>query len=190
MWDELIVRFESEPGTCIRTLGTGVVQPAGMAGPRIIEVKTTLSGERVEFECALLKLGEGEAVVIYRMPGDLQIEDLLLPRGAISLGYFREDQAYNAYQCLDQQRQTLALYFNICDNTHISADQVAWRDLTVDVLITPDLRWRVLDEEELPDDLDNELLAYINATRDQLCSDPSRLFFEFESRSEELLAGI
>ncbi len=161
-----------------------------MAGGRITEVKTTLAGERKEFECDLLKLAKDEVVVIYRMPRDRQLEDLLLPRGTISLGYFREDQAYNAYHWLDKQRQTLALYFNICDNTHISVDQVAWRDLILDILITPDLRCRVLDEEELPDDLDSDLLTYINTTRDQLCSSSSLLLSEFESRSRKLLEGV
>jgi predicted RNA-binding protein associated with RNAse of E/G family len=122
------------------------------------------------------------------MPADFQLEDLLLPRGTVSLGYFWETRPYNAYHWVDDNRNTLALYFNICDNTHISPERVAWRDLTVDILITPDLRCRVLDEDELPDDLDPDLLSRINATRDALCADPARLLQELESRSRGLLA--
>ena len=153
----------------------------------IVEIKTTLAGARKEFDCELLKLTRGEVVVIYRMPGEVQLEDLLLPKDAISIGYFWEDRAYNAYHWIDEQSQTLALYFNICDNTRISRQQVAWRDLTVDVLITPDLRCRVLDEDELPDDLDSELRAYIESARDALCVNPARLLLEFEARRRELL---
>ena len=153
----------------------------------IVETKTTLAGERKEFDCELLKSSRGEVVVIYRMPRDVQLEDLLLPKDSISIGYFWEDRAYNAYHWIDEQSQTLALYFNICDNTRISRQQVAWRDLTVDVLITPDLRCRVLDEDELPDDLDSDLRAHIESTRDALCVDPARLLLEFEARRRELL---
>jgi predicted RNA-binding protein associated with RNAse of E/G family len=154
---------------------------------RITEIKTTLSGARKEFDCELLSRAAREVVVIYRMPNEIQLEDLLLPKDSISLGYFWEDRAYNVYHWVDQQRQTLALYFNICDNTHISADQVAWRDLTIDILITPDLRCRVLDEDELPDDIDTDLLSYIIATRDALCADPAGLLSSFEARRRELL---
>lgn len=157
---------------------------------RITEVKTTLAGERKTFACELLCQQETAAVVMYRMPSDLQLEDLLLPEGSLSLGYFWEERAYNAYHWVDDKRQTLALYFNICDNTRISAEQVAWRDLAVDILITPDLRCRVLDEDELPDDLEHSLLARINATRDALCAEPERLLQEFEARSLALLTEL
>jgi len=149
-------------------------------------------------------------VVIYRMPRDIMLEDLLLPRGSRSLGYFWEDRAYNVYHWVNDNLQTLALYLNICDNTRISPAQIAWRDLTVDILITPDLRCRVLDEDELPDDIDNKLLSRINATRDDelpddidnkllsrinatrdvLCADAARLLLEFETRSRALLAEV
>ncbi|MDH3636036.1 MAG: DUF402 domain-containing protein [Gammaproteobacteria bacterium] len=158
-----------------------------LPGARIVEIKTTLAGERKEFNCELLKRAKGEIAMIYRMPRDIQLEDLLLPKNSISIGYFWEDRAYNAYHWIDHQCQTLALYFNICDNTHISTDQVAWRDLAVDVLISPDLRCRVLDEDELPDDLDRNLRAYIETARDALCADPGRLLSEFEARRRELL---
>jgi predicted RNA-binding protein associated with RNAse of E/G family len=156
---------------------------------RIVEIKTTLAGERKEFDCELLKFTRGEVVVIYRMPGDVQLEDLLLPKDTISIGYFWDDRAYNAYHWIGEQSQSLALYFNICDNTRISRQQVAWRDLSVDVLITPDLRCRVLDEDELPDDLDSDLRVYIESARDALCVDPARLLLEFEARRRELLPG-
>jgi len=157
---------------------------------RVSEVKTTLDGRRQQFDCERIRYSAGETVLLYRMPTDLQLEDLLLCKGTLSLGYFWEDRAYNAYHWVDDNQQTLALYFNICDNTHISAEQVAWRDLTVDILITPDQRCRVLDEDELPDDIDCKLLSYINATRDLLCADPQCLLHKFETSGRALLAEI
>jgi predicted RNA-binding protein associated with RNAse of E/G family len=160
-----------------------------MSAARITEIKTTLAGERKRFECERIRYAAGETVVIYRMPRDVQLEDLLLPKGSLSLGYFWEGRGYNAYHWVDDNRQTLALYFNICDNTLITPERVEWRDLAVDILITPDLRCRVLDEDELPDDLDPSILARINATRDALCADPARLLREFDEQSRALLAG-
>jgi hypothetical protein len=157
---------------------------------RISEVKTTLTGKRQIFDCERIRYAAGETIVLYRMPAARQLEDLVLPKGALSLGYFWEDRAYNAYHWVDDNRQTLALYFNICDSTHISAEQVAWRDLAEDILITPDQRCRVLDEDELPDDIDRNLLSYINATRDMLCADPLRLLREYEASGRALLVEI
>ncbi|MCG6890941.1 MAG: DUF402 domain-containing protein [Gammaproteobacteria bacterium] len=161
-----------------------------MSTTRISEVKTTLTGKRQIFDCERIRYAAGETIVLYRMPAARQLEDLVLPKGALSLGYFWEDRAYNAYHWVDDNRQTLALYFNICDSTHISAEQVAWRDLAVDILITPDQRCRVLDEDELPDDIDRNLLSYINATRDMLCADPLRLLREYEASGRALLVEI
>ena len=43
------------------------------------------------------------------MPTDHQLEDLLLAKGTLSLGYFWEDRPYNAYHWVDDNQQTLAL---------------------------------------------------------------------------------
>ena len=152
----------------------------------ITEVKTTLAGERHEFECELLHATAGEAVVIYRMPGDRQLEDLFLPKGTISIGYFWQQKPFNAYHWVDDQQDTLALYFNICDNTRISTSLIEWRDLVVDVLMTADGRCRVLDEHELPDDLEPGLRLYIESTRDDLCYDPLSRLAEFDRFARDL----
>lgn len=161
------------------------------APPRsITEIKTTLDGREKRFDCELLSLAPPrECVVIYRLPAEVEVEDLLLPAGTVSLGYFWQQKPFNLYQWVDDNADTLALYFNICDNTRIHEDRVAWRDLCVDVLLTPDLRCRVLDEEELPDDIDPALRAYIDSARDHLGADPAHLFAAFAARGRQLLGG-
>jgi len=158
-----------------------------MSTPIITEIKHTLSGERKEFECELLHASAAEAVVIYRMPGDRYLEDVFLPKDSISIGYFWQHKAFNAYHWIDDQQDTRALYFNICDSTRIAVDLIEWRDLVVDVLITPDGRCRVLDEHELPDRLENELRHYIESTRDDLCLDPASRLAEFDKSTRKLL---
>ncbi len=160
-----------------------------MQAARITEIKTTLAGERKAFDCELLRLRAGEAVVTYRMPRDVQLEDLLLRRGTLSLGYFWQDRPYNVYHWIDADRTTLALYYNIADATRISARQIEWRDLAVDVLITPDGRCRVLDEDELPADLDAGLRTYIETTRDELCREPLSRLAEYDKLSRSLITS-
>ncbi len=154
----------------------------------ITEIKTTLDGRQKTFDCELLRLdAPRECVVIYRMPEDTRVEDILLPAGTVSLGYFWQHKPFNLYQWVDDSAATLALYFNICDNTRISEQEIAWRDLCVDVLLTPDLDYQVLDEEELPDDIDPALRARIDTARDELCADPAHLFAAFAARARQLL---
>ena len=154
---------------------------------RITEIKTTLLGERTTFDCELLQATVNDAVVAYRMPADRQLEDILLRKGTLSLGYFWQDKPYNAYHWIDAQQQTVALYFNVSDRTIISAESIAWRDLMVDVLITPGGRCRVLDEDELPADIDAELRHYIERTRDQLCREPLSRLAEYDKLTRLLI---
>ena len=158
-----------------------------MPSKRITEIKTTLGGERKTFDCELLRRADAEVVVIYRMPRDIQLEDILLPAGSVSLGYFWESRPYNVYHWIDDSHATRALYFNIADSTQISTNASAWRDLTVDVLISPDGRCRVLDEDELPVDIDTGLLRYIENARDDLCRDPLSRLDEYDKLTRSLM---
>ena len=153
----------------------------------ITEVKTTLAGERKTFACELLQTSTTGAVVLYRMPADHQLEDILLRKGTLSLGYFWRDKPFNAYHWIDSRLDTVALYFNVSDNTTISAQSIAWRDLVVDILMTPDGRCRVLDEDELPVDIDPGLQHYINHTRDRLCREPLSRLAEYDKLTRQLM---
>lgn len=158
-----------------------------MPSSRITEVKTTLGGERKRFDCELLRRAESEAVIVYRMPRDRWLEDILLPKDTLSLGYFWEHRSYNAYHWIDARGDTIALYFNISDSTRIGAQTIEWRDLAVDILISPDGRCRVLDEDELPPDLEPGLLDYIHRARDQLCRKPLSRLGEYDKLTRSLM---
>jgi len=121
------------------------------------------------------------------MPHDVQLEDVLLRKHTVSLGYFWEERPYNVYHWVDQLRDTVALYFNIADRTRISERTIEWRDLAVDVLVTPDGRCRVLDEDELPADIDAPLRRYIDAARADLCRDPLSSLTEYDKLTRSLI---
>lgn len=154
----------------------------------ILEIKEKLlCGSRLEFECELLERKENEAVVLYRLPKSGDLEGIHLPEGALSVGYFWQDRAYNVYHFVTAEGETLALYVNISDSTRIDEAQLYWRDLVLDILIHPDGECRVLDEEEIPAGIDITLLRYIHVSKAQLLAAPGDLLQEIEGRSRQLL---
>lgn len=137
---------------------------------KFLEIKETLDGGIFNFTCMLLKSSSDEMVVLFRLNEDIQIEDLYLQAGTLSFGYFWPDRPYNAYHWVSQKGESLGVYFNISDRTEISDSQVYWRDLIVDVLVTPDGHYQVIDEDEVPDNLDAHIRRKINSALAELVS--------------------
>ena len=84
--------------------------------------------------------------------------------------------------------RTLVFYINLSDRTVITPEAITWRDLIVDVVVTPDGQCRVLDEDELPPDLDPDLGATIAATRDDLLANHPTILAAVERRTAALLS--
>ena len=78
----------------------------------------------------------------------------------------------------------IAWYFNIAEPLEMTREQIAYRDLVVDVLVLPDGTAKVLDEDELPIGLDAGLADRIAETKVDLLE--NRLSIIEEAR--ELLA--
>ena len=163
-----------------------------MAEHTILEVKETLKGERKEFSCTPCAVAKDEVVILYKVPHEGRVEDVVLPAGTLSLGYFWVTRPYNAYHWVTPKGKTLGLYFNVSEGADITPQQVVWRDLVVDVLVTPDGRCRVLDEDELPAEMEASLRQRIKVTQDELVSQHKALLAEIEVRSVRLLreAGL
>lgn len=161
-----------------------------MTKDAILEVKETLGGEIQTFRCREVARSSIEAVILYEIRVPLGIEDLTLPAGTLSLGYFWTDRDYNAYHWFNPSGETLGIYFNISDSTRIGKGEVRWRDLAVDVLVTPDGQCRVIDEDQIPSDLDSCLLKKIQEARDNLLDRHNQLRQEIESRTGELLEMV
>jgi predicted RNA-binding protein associated with RNAse of E/G family len=128
------------------------------------EIKHQLDGSIKRFECLPVHVSDDEAVVIYELTREVRVEDLILPAGSLTFGYFWSNRHYNVYHWVTETGETLGIYFNVCDEINIGKNGVSWRDLIVDLLITPDGRCRVLDTDELPQDLDEELASLIEET--------------------------
>jgi predicted RNA-binding protein associated with RNAse of E/G family len=156
--------------------------------PVIVEVKRTLAGVEKRFECRLLAGDARHAVVLWVSAAPMHVHGVDLPAGTVSFGHFWTDRPYNVYHWLDASGRTLGFYFNVCDGTRIHGDLLEWRDLVIDVLALPDGRLDVLDEDELPADLDPELRARIEAGKAAILGDPEAVMDEIEAASRAVYA--
>jgi hypothetical protein len=154
--------------------------------PAITEVKRTLSGREQRFACRLVDRDARGVVVLFVAPEAMHVHGVDLPAGTVTFGHFWTDRPYNVYHWMDPAGATIGFYFNLSDGTAVADGRLEWRDLTVDVLVLPGLPVAVLDEHELPPDLDAGLRARIDAARDAVLADPRALTDEIEARSRAL----
>ncbi|SRR6266478_6059878 len=163
-----------------------------MVLPPVLEIKRTLSGREKRFSCRLLH-GDPDghrAVLLFVSQEPMHVHGIDLPPGTVTFGYFWRDRPYNAYHWLDTRGDTIGVYFNLSDSTRISADVLTWRDLTVDILATPAGRLEVLDEDELPADLDPNLRRDIDIAKASILAAAPMVIAEIEAESRALGAGM
>src|SRR6185369_5367660 len=120
----------------------------------ITETKRTLTGGQKTFPCRVLDRAAAALTVLFVSDRAYQVGGLDLPTGTVTFGHFWAARPYNVYHWLTPGGATLGLYFNLADNTQIGPTTLSYRDLTVDLLARPGAVPQVLDQDELPADLD------------------------------------
>lgn len=133
-----------------------------------LERKRYLSGAEVTFECELVALEDRFGILRYVIDQQWNVEGLTLRPGTVTYAFYWTDRPYNLYWWLDEDGQTLGCYFNVADLVSLSEREFVWRDLVVDILVLPTGQVHVIDENEVPDGLDEELRAYIDAGKRQV----------------------
>lgn len=116
----------------------------------VLEVKRRLDGSVRTYPCEAVEIAGDRAVLLYRLSGPGRVADLALPAGTVTMAYYWTDRPYNVYHWIAPAGDTLAYYFNLSGPVHIGRERLEWEDLEVDVLVTPDGRVRVLDEDAVP----------------------------------------
>lgn len=155
----------------------------------IVEVKRTLDGREVTFGCDAALVDPGRrAVLIYVLDSPREVPGVALRPGMRTYAHFWMERPFNVYHWLDGPR-TVGHYFNIGECSEISAERVVWHDYAVDVLVTPDGTMRVLDEHELPPDLNLATREVIEKTRDRILRDVVALTREVEAETRRFLAS-
>lgn len=129
-----------------------------------VEKKLTLSGKLYSFECELLYLSNGFGALKYVIDREYNVGGITLRPGDITYAFYWTDRPYTLY-IWHLSRNRVIHYFNIADSISLPPTEFVWRDLAVDILIDSDRKISVLDEDELPADLDFELSRYIHAAK-------------------------
>ena len=131
--------------------GPGLCRPARRYPRLCYEEKRYPDGRRNRFRARVLLLRPGHGVLHFVSDRAYDLGGIFLPRGTVTFGLFWEDRPYNLYAWMAPDLSApSALYFNVCDQTALSAQRFDWRDLWVDILITPHAAPQVLDRHEIP----------------------------------------
>jgi hypothetical protein len=124
------------------------------------ETKITLSGEIKTYLCELVSLNNGLGILRYVIDREYDVHGVVLAPGDETIALYWEDRPYTLYIWHRRTEETPVYYFNIADRISLAPREFIWRDLAVDILV--DGRGvHVLDEHELPADLDFDLGRYI-----------------------------
>jgi len=132
--------------------------------PVCIEKKLTLSGAVHLFECELLRLENGLGVLKYVVDREYTVGSVTLRSGDVTYALYWIDRPYTLYLWRKNESQFI-YYFNIADNISLKHNEIAWRDLSVDILVDATGMVHVLDEHELPHGLPAGLLSYIQSAK-------------------------
>ena len=137
---------------------------------KCLEIKKLYSGLERQYLCDLIYLEKPFGILQFILDKDYHVGNLFLPKGTISLGFFWENRPYNIYQWFDKEI-LIASYFNISDSTQLFPNKFVWRDLILDILITANSSYKILDEDELEIIKDKEIMQYIRQSKLQIIQD-------------------
>jgi len=135
--------------------------------PPCLEIKLTLSDETKTYDCELLHYESGLGILRYVIDRAYDVHGVKLSPGDETIALYWEDRPYTLYVWRRQAAQDTAYYFNIADRISLTPQEFLWRDLAVDILVDQ-AGVHVLDEHELPADLDDELGRSIQKTKEHL----------------------
>jgi predicted RNA-binding protein associated with RNAse of E/G family len=116
---------------------------------RVLETKRTLDGRIQTFECAALRLTRSLAIVRFDHPAERRAGRFYFPAGSYTLGYFWVRRSYNCYRIADPDGAVIAYRFDVVDRVRIRPGHVEYRDLLLDLWLSPDGEITVEDEDEV-----------------------------------------
>ncbi len=148
-----------------------------------LEIKHTLANTTKIYACEELWYEPGFGMLRYVIDREYDIQGHALAPGDVTHALYWEDRPYTLY-VWDVKKHGRLFYFNIADRIGLRPGTFMWRDLALDVLITAEGKVEVLDEHELPGNLDRDLRAYINSAVNLVTS----RYREIMQEAEELIS--
>ncbi|UNP78994.1 DUF402 domain-containing protein [Bacillus nitratireducens] len=131
----------------------------------IIERKIRYDATTVDHVCLLVEAQQGKIVLFHEVQYSFTMTanetQLTIPKGSYTTAYYWENCPYNLYIWRDSAGQYLGSYFNIVKKTYITNELVSFEDLIMDIMVLPNGEYFILDEEELPEPLDQFENGYV-----------------------------
>jgi len=160
----------------------------------VVETKLTLDGRVQSFECAGLLMTPRLAVIRFDHPAERRAGDFFFPAGSHTLGLFWTGRHYNCYRIAGPDGGVIVYRFDVVDRVRIAPSSVRYRDLLLDVWVTPAGEARVEDEDEVEQARAASLLPpgaerIIERTRALLLGQHRRIVAEVEREVGRLTPG-
>jgi len=133
---------------------------------RVIETKRHLDGSADVFECELVLRRRHLVVVRFDHWRGRSAGGFSIPRGSHTHGFFWSRRAYSLYRMTEPDGRPIADRFDVVEDVRLSASEVSYLDLLVDLWVAPDGAVLVEDEDEVADHLRRGLLS--NAQRERI----------------------
>ncbi|MGP7817659.1 DUF402 domain-containing protein [Niallia sp. 01092] len=125
---------------------------------KVIEKKVRYDNKVVEHSCLLLQ-AEPYIVLFHKITDSFTMttvegKHLTISEGSYTTAFYWKDRPYNVYLWRDSEGNYLGCYFNIVKNTYRTDAIVCFEDLMIDVLVLPNGQVFILDEDELPEPIE------------------------------------
>jgi Protein of unknown function (DUF402) len=157
-----------------------------------VEVKRTLDGKVVEYPCkSVLFEPEARAVILCEIAEAEPVVGgrLTLEPGTRSYGFFWLDRPYVPYHWL-VEGETMLHYVNLGRVVTLEETRVVWDDYAVDVLVWPDGRVEVVDEDEVPPATDESILTFIADAKARLLDELNDVVALVERETRQFEAQV
>lgn len=164
--------------------------PTFQLGDKIIERKIRYDSVIVEHSCMLLKAQNQNVVLFHKILDSFTMiasqTKLTISKGSYTIAYYWGNRPYNLYIWRDNKGNYLGSYFNIVKNTYMTDNLLSFEDLIIDILILPNGDYFVLDEDELPEPLDQFENGSVQQTLNSLTDSIDILLSQIIRETEEI----
>lgn len=115
----------------------------------ILETKESLDGRQESFACTALRIGRSFAIVRFDHPAERRVAGFFFPAGSYTVGFFWSRRTYNCYRFTGPDRVPIAYRFDVVDRVRIRPGRVSYRDLLLDLWVSPAGAVTVEDEDDV-----------------------------------------
>jgi hypothetical protein len=127
-----------------------------------------LSGAEEILNCELIAFEKQFIILKYVSMEEYRFGPVAIPSGNISFRFYWPNHSYHLLKIFDSDGKLRMNRIKLVDSLELSQTEIAWRDLSADLLILPDGTTEMVRGEEKPGKNDTWLHIYIEANKQEL----------------------